>query len=203
MNCDDMCEFRMGLNTSDPLTTTQIVYRGGYSNRRSHFREGASYSEWYNLTKGEQYYIYSRQREGWGGDNFGVGVEINQTAFGNESYVANHHHAMKEVQYFSLGVNDSQHEIFRITVNDVQQGGTYILRFQDPDDLSWYNSAEIAAYSGSGTIRSAIYGYFNSKWGSDISVNWTRYDSNATETESSSNTTDIVYYVKVKKLIPQ
>jgi hypothetical protein len=87
----------MGLNTSDPLTTTQIVYRGSWTSRRNYFRQGASYSEWYNLTKDEKYYIYSRYREGTGGDNFGVGVEINQTAVNNDTYVANHHHAMKEV----------------------------------------------------------------------------------------------------------
>ena len=75
------------------------------------------------------------------------------------------------------------------------------MRFQDPDDLSWYNSNEISVYSSEWTMRSQIYGYFSSKWGSDITVNWTRYDSNATETTSEANTTDIVYYVKVKKLL--
>jgi hypothetical protein len=47
---------------------------------------------------------------------------------------------MKEIQYISLGVNDSKKESFRVTVGDVTQGGTFLLRFQNPDDLSWTNS---------------------------------------------------------------
>lgn len=65
-----------------------------------YFREGSAVSEWYNLTKDEKYYIYARHREWTGGDSFGVGVEINQTAINDNSsadYVANHHHAMKEI----------------------------------------------------------------------------------------------------------
>jgi hypothetical protein len=33
-------------------------------------------SEWLNLTKGEKYYMYGKQLENTGGDNFVVGVEI-------------------------------------------------------------------------------------------------------------------------------
>jgi len=50
-------------------------------------------------------------------------------------------------------------------------------------------------------MRRAIDNYFSSKWGSGISVNRTQYDSNGTETTSSANTTQIVYYVKILKLI--
>jgi hypothetical protein len=55
--------------------------------------------------------------------------------------------------------------------------------------------------ASSGTVSRAIDGYFWSKWRSHISVNKTQYDSNGTETTSSENTTQIVYYVRVKKLI--
>jgi hypothetical protein len=36
---------------------------------------------------------------------------------------------MKEVQYVSIGVNDTTYEIFRVTVDGVDLGGTYIIRF--------------------------------------------------------------------------
>jgi hypothetical protein len=129
MHCDDQCEFNMGLNTSDPLTTTQIVYRGSWISRRTYFKTSSSVSEWYNLTQGEKYYIYARHREWTGGDSFGVGVEINQTGVNNDSYIADHHHAMKEVQYISLGNTEAKYEVFRITVDGFNSGGTYILRF--------------------------------------------------------------------------
>lgn len=60
----------MGLNTSTPFETTQIMIRYGWSYRRGTFREGATVSDWYNLTGGEQYYMYARHKEGNGGDNF-------------------------------------------------------------------------------------------------------------------------------------
>lgn len=108
---------------------------------------------------------------------------------------------MKEVQFFSIGVNDSKHEVFRITVDGVNLGGTYLLRFQDPDDLSWTNSNEMAVYSSKSTMRSSIKGFFWSKYRTDIEVNLTMYDVNGTETTSSSNATQSVYYVRLKSLI--
>jgi len=77
MACDDYCEFRMGLNTSQPFETTQIMIRYGWSYSRGTFREGATVSDWHNLTGGQHYYMYARHLEGTGGDNFLVGVEIN------------------------------------------------------------------------------------------------------------------------------
>lgn len=176
----------MGLNTSDPLNTTLIISRYGWTPRREYFRLGATNSIAYNLTKGESYYIYARYREGTGGDNFGVGVEINQTLT-TDNYIANHHHAMKEVQYIAIGVGNATHEVFRITVDGVNSGGTYILRFQDPEDLKWTNSAEISVDASSGTLRGAINSFFSSKYGSNVAVNRTRYDENGTETTSSSD----------------
>lgn len=129
LHCDDQCEFYMGLNTSDPLTTTRIVYRHSNIGRRLYFKTSSTKSDWYNLTKGEKYYIYARHREWTGSDNFGVGLEINQTAVNNDSYIANHHHAMKEVQYISLGNPDAQFEVFRITVDGFNGDGTYVIRF--------------------------------------------------------------------------
>lgn len=48
-------------------------------------------STWLNLTKGEKYYFKSMHYEGGGGDNYVVGVEINNTN------MTDHHHAMKEI----------------------------------------------------------------------------------------------------------
>lgn len=103
ITCDDYCEFHMGLNTSDPLQTTALASRWGWTARRSHFRAGSTVSEWVNLTKGHEYYISGRHYDGGGGDNFAVGVEINQTALDSTEIIPNHHHAMKEIQYVSLG----------------------------------------------------------------------------------------------------
>ena len=75
------------------------------------------------------YYLWARHREGGGGDNFQVGVEINQTAVNNDTWIPDHHHAIKEIQYISIGVNDSKKESFRVTVNGVDKGGTFLLRF--------------------------------------------------------------------------
>lgn len=47
---------------------------------------------------------------------------------------------MKELQYVSLGTEDLKRETFRVTIDNVDKGGTFVLRFQNPDDLSWTNS---------------------------------------------------------------
>ena len=143
LTCDDICELRMGLNTSDPLNTTQIAKRNSWTGRRTYFRTGATVSEWHNLTKGKEYYLWSRYMDSGWGDNFAIGLEINQTAINNDNYIADHHHAMKEIQYIEYGVNDSKFETFKITIDDVQKGGTYVLRYQNPDNLEWTNSEQV------------------------------------------------------------
>lgn len=93
MACDDYCTLDMGLNTSDPLNTTQVMSRYGWTSRRYTMRLlGAdTTSDWLNLTAGEKYYIKSKHYEGGGGDNYVIGVEINNTN------MTDHHHAHKEV----------------------------------------------------------------------------------------------------------
>ena len=143
ISCDDYCEFYMGLNASDPLNTTLLVSRYGYTYSRYLFREGATVSDWVNLTKGDEYYVYGSHYDGGGGDNFVVGVEINQTAFTTNDIIPNHHHAMKELQYISVGAPDPKFETFRITVTNVDLTGFYIVSFQNPSDLEWWNSEQI------------------------------------------------------------
>lgn len=96
----------MGLDLGDPLNTTLIAESWGLSGVRWHFRENATVSDWFNLSQGKEYYLWARHREGSGTDNFQVGVEIDQTAVNNDNWIPDHHHAMKEVQYISLGAND-------------------------------------------------------------------------------------------------
>lgn len=37
ITCDDICDLYMGLNTSDPLTKTKLVYRGSHTVHRRFF----------------------------------------------------------------------------------------------------------------------------------------------------------------------
>jgi hypothetical protein len=203
MTCDDYCEFHMGLNASDPLDTTMLVSRYGWTSHRYHFVEGAKVSDWVNLTKGEEYYIYGRHLDGGGGDNYAVGVEINQTALGSTEIVPNHHHAMKELQYISVGPVDSKFETFRITVNLFDTNGFYIISFQNPSDLEWWNSGQIQVDASASNVRSNIRGYFTSKYGSDVAVNRTMYFANGTETTSSTDAATYVYHVVLSKLVAQ
>ena len=91
--------------------------------------------------------------------------------------------------------------MFRITVDGVNLGGEYLVRFQDPDDLSWYNSDLMPVDASSDKMRREIYRYFYRKYRSNVSVNKTMYDVNGTETTSSSTATQSVYYVRLTKLI--
>ena len=125
MACDDYCTMDMGLNTSNPLETTRVLSRFGWTTRRYTMRLLGSdtTSAWLSLNKGEKYYFKSMHYEGGGGDNYVVGVEINNTN------MTDHHHAMKEIQYVSVEVKDPKFEMTRVTVTNFDLGGTYYLSF--------------------------------------------------------------------------
>jgi len=55
-----------------------------------------------------------------------VGVEIEQ------ANSTGHFHAMREVQYVSYHDPNQLNEVTRITVDNVQAGGTYIINFKSP-----------------------------------------------------------------------
>ena len=73
----------------------------------------------------------------------------------------------------------------------------------DPDNknsfVQW-TSENFKDNAGTGTVRSALIGYFRTIWGSNISVTRTYYDADDVETDSDSSVKH-VYKVKVNKLI--
>lgn len=154
--CDDLCNVYMGLNTSDPLNVTLLTARNSWTYRRYHMRllGGDAISDWVNLTKDEKYYIEGSHFEGGGGDNYVVGVEINQTE------MTDHHHAMKEIQYISIAPENPSFDTCRVTVTNPTDDGTYYLRFQDPEDLSYTLSEEIADKASASNFRRRVKSYF-------------------------------------------
>jgi hypothetical protein len=88
-----------------------------------------------------------------------------------------------------MAVQDPKFEIFRITVDGVDKGGEYVLRFQNPDTLKWYNTGTISVTASASTVKSRVNSYFWSKYRGRVSVNRTMYLANGTETTSSTNAT--------------
>jgi len=166
MACDDYCTMDMGLNTSNPLETTQIMSRFGWTHRRYTMRLLGSdtTSAWLNLTKGEKYYFKSKHYEGGGGDNYVVGVEINNTN------MTDHHHSMKEIQFVSVAVKDPKFEQTRVTVTNIDLGGTYYLSFQNPSDLQYTVSGEISVTASASSFRSKVKSYYWDNFRTDITV---------------------------------
>lgn len=77
MACNDYCDLEMGLNTSNPLSTTRLLARRHATYSRYHMRQSNDQiSNWTTLVKGQPYYIYGKHFEYHGSDNFAVGVEI-------------------------------------------------------------------------------------------------------------------------------
>jgi len=132
--------------------------------------------------------------EGGGGDNYAVGVEINET-------IPGHQHAMKEIQYISAGVKDPKFDTTRITVTNPSKGGTYFLSFQDPGDLKYTLSEEISVTASASSFKQKVKGYYWSKYRSNIHVNMTMYMANGTNTTNSTEATTYVYHVWMRKLI--
>jgi len=188
----------MGLNTSDPLTKTQLTYRSWATTRRQFFRQYYdAKSDWVNLTEGEKYYVEASHREGNGGDHMAVAVEIEQ------ANTTGHHHAMKEVQYISISNPNSVYESSRITVNNVENVGNYKINIQNPKDMKYWKSTDIPANATASQVRNAIKGYYSSRstFGSDITVNKTMYLANGTSTTNETAATMHVFYINLKKLI--
>lgn len=100
------------------------------------------------LSKGEPYYIKALLNEYTGGDHLSVAVEIEQTT------LANHHHAMKEIQQLGIGI-DNNKDTTRITVENAD-GGLYILNFQDPVKLTYLASEKINTNATAGQMCDAL-----------------------------------------------
>jgi hypothetical protein len=79
-SCDDHCDLRLG-NTPDQETDVKeilnIDHHAEYR-RASYTRYGDQdrVSEWVSLEVGKKYYIEAAHLNGWGGDHFTTGVEI-------------------------------------------------------------------------------------------------------------------------------
>jgi len=75
----------------------------------------------------------------------------------------------------------------------------------DPENPKAYDqfwkSNDITDNCSASTMRSKLYGYYRSTWGSDISVTMTMYDDGDVETADSSLAAKYVYSVTVLKRI--
>lgn len=192
--CDHYCRFDMGLNTSDPLTLTRMATRTWATTRRQYFRQWYdAKSDWVNLTAGEKYYVQGSHVERWGSDHMSVGVEIemaNSTGY---------HHAMKEVQYISAGNPNASFEVSKVTVDNVGTG-TYKINFQSPN-MTYVPSNSINSNSTAAEMRSAVYNYYASLFGSDVTVNRTMYLANGTNTTNATAATKHIFHIKLRRLI--
>lgn len=102
-SCDDNCRFYMGLNTTNPTDLTQLINAWHWSYPRDYFNTNNDNqtSGWYNLTKGQPYYIEARHREGGGWDHMSVAVEVEQNAT-DHAIIDGHHQHMSEIQYVQI-----------------------------------------------------------------------------------------------------
>ena len=125
MTCDDFCSLSMGTTHMDSAEPTEILknlgnvdHRDWWETRRAHWNR---ISEWISLTEGEHYYLQGHHLESGWGDHFSVAVEI------EKADTTGHHHAMKEVQYLSVGT-DQHYDTTRINITNADDG-QFILAF--------------------------------------------------------------------------
>lgn len=130
------------------------------------------------MKKGERYYIRGIHEEQGGSDNFGVGVEIKQTA------IKNHHHSMKELQHFYVGPGNQKFEKIRLTILDISKSVDYRLYFTNPTTNAKWLSENINAKASAEQFRRAIERYYLDKyrkWGANT-VDLKMYDEDDKET---------------------
>ena len=80
-----------------PLTTLLSLngwtkYNAFWSNENRYNNPPKKVSDWVELEKDQHYYMYTKYKEGTGGDYMKTGVEI------ENSGIVGHHHTMKEIQ---------------------------------------------------------------------------------------------------------
>ena len=169
-----------------------VDHRDWWETRRAHWNR---ISEWISLTEGEHYYLQGHHLESGWGDHFSVAVEI------EKADTSGHHHAMKEVQYLSVGT-DQHYDTTRINITNADDG-QFILAFQNPTDQSLYKSNPISASTTADELLYAIEYYYRDAefMRSNIYTNLTWYDVNGTETTNQTEAVQSVYYITVRKLI--
>jgi len=79
-------------------------------------------SQWYNLTKGEHYYLNAKHVNSGGGGYFSVAVEI------ESSNGTKHSQAIKEIQQLSM-MPEQTLEKTKVTVGPNLDGKDYYLNF--------------------------------------------------------------------------
>lgn len=190
----------MGLNTSDPKNLTTIVQQSSdnWKPSRKYFTlKTDKVSGWYDLVKGEKYYVHGKHYEQGGGDNMAVGVEI------ENSDVQNHMNQIREIQYLEAYIKDPKLETTRVTVSGLSQGGSFYLNFQESTKLEYFVSKSIPVGASANTFKNQVADFYKNKWGSEILVNLTMYMANGTNTTNATMADTYVYHIMVKKLISQ
>jgi len=77
---------------------------------------------------------------------------------------------MKEIQFVSVAVKDPKFEQTRVTVTNIDLGGTYYLSFQNPSDLQYTVSGEISVTASASSFRSKVKSYYWDNFRTDITV---------------------------------
>jgi hypothetical protein len=156
--CDDHCDFSIGNSPDQETDLTRILDIDHWSEfrRASYVRYGNMdrISEWVSLEAGSKYYVESAHLNGWGGNHFSTGVEIEQ-----QELNPNHPRNVKEVQKIGFHTADVR-EMHRLTINNPDEG-TFRMQFTSPE-LKRSVSDELRVNMSGYQISDGIKAYFNS-----------------------------------------
>lgn len=106
---------------------------------------------------------------------------------------------MKEIQFLSVAP-EQIYELTKVTIDNPDEG-EYIINFQNPNDLQYYQSSKIKANAGDWEFRNAIKSYYQNNFGSKITVTREIYGTDGIEVEKVKDAVQIVYTIQLNKLI--
>jgi len=198
MACDDWCKLKFGKtagSTKDPETLLSV---NSYSNgERYYYRNDGRkrITDWIDLVKGQNYYLETdTQNYNWD-SSYTLSVEIQQTA------IAKHHNAMKQIQKLSVG-GESVLETTEMIITN-KDDGKYRLVFKNPKTFARTITDEIKADASCSTLKNAINKYYryNSEVKSWTDCTRTSLDAAGKETTSSKDTVSYKYRWNIRRHI--
>lgn len=205
MACDDECKLLLGKTPDSNLEADlqEMINVSAASDTREYWKSDHNYekrqSDWTEILEaGKKYYIQAYTIEVRGGDHLSVAVEIEQTE------IKGHYHARREIQYLAFEASDHR-DTTRVTLTELDEdedGTDFVLSFQNPETLSYTQSAPISTTSTNVGFRDAIAEFYKNTYTANVAVTSEHLDKDdKVLSRTHKDVVKRVYTIKLDRLI--
>lgn len=205
ISCRNWCQLELGSTPFDPNNisldepeTTVIASRSGWNAWRDYeyIADDGHYSDWIQLTEGEQYYIYGKVST----ERLTVAVEIKPD--NATTPVEEHFNAMKAMHQISFE-HTFRPEMWEISINN-PDAGTYVMTLVDTETKATpqvYTTETISASASASTLKTILNKFYSTVHGADVSVTTLFFDADANEVADASTAVQWKHVITCNKAL--